>query len=118
VAKRKKASKVQKRGKLPRGNQRGKTRKAAKAAKATKRTIASAKPKRAVKKAAPKVVRRMKKPTVETVIVDLIEQPVLGRQCSGFALMRSLITLSFKARPKWRAFFCRRHTKSAAPHRG
>jgi hypothetical protein len=81
MAKRKKASKVQKRGKLPRGNsaKRGKARKAAKAAKATKRTVARAKPKHApVKKAAPKVVRRVKKPAVETVIVDLIEQPAPG----------------------------------------
>jgi hypothetical protein len=31
-----------------------------------------------VKKAAPKVVRRMKEPAVETVIVDLIEQPAPG----------------------------------------
>jgi hypothetical protein len=81
MAKRKKASKVQKRANLRRGNsaKRGKARKAAKAAKATKRTVARAKPKPAlVKKAAPKVVRRMKKPAVETVIVDLIEQPAPG----------------------------------------
>jgi hypothetical protein len=50
-----------------------------KAAKAPKRTVARAKPKRVtVKKAAPKVVRRMKEPAVETVIVDLIEQPAPG----------------------------------------
>jgi hypothetical protein len=41
--------------------------------------VAKAKPKPApVKKAAPKVVRRVKKPAVETVIVDLIEQPEPG----------------------------------------
>jgi len=84
MAKRKKASKVQKRGKLPRGNsaKRGKARKAAKAAKATKRTIASAKPKPApVKKAA----RRVKQPVApavetvaETVAVEVIEQPAPG----------------------------------------
>jgi hypothetical protein len=79
MAKRKKASKVQKRAKLRSSAKRGKARKAAKAAKATKRTVARAKPKRApVKKAAPKVVRRMKKPAVETVVVDLIEQPAPG----------------------------------------
>jgi len=83
MAKRKKRSKVQKRAKPQRGNSatRGKARKVAKAArgKPTKRTVARAKPKRvAVKKAAPKVVRLMKKPAVETVIVDLIEQPAPG----------------------------------------
>ena len=50
-----------------------------KAAKATKRTVGKAKPKSAtVKKAAPKMVRRMKEPAVETVVVDLIEQPATG----------------------------------------
>ena len=78
VAKRKKAGKVQKRGKLLRGNsaKRGKSRRASKAAKATKRAVA--KPKRApVKKAA----RRMKQPVtpaVETVAVEVIEQPAPG----------------------------------------
>ena len=71
--KRKKASKVQKRAKLRRGKsaKRGKARKAA----PPKRTVAKAKPKRApVKKAA----RRMKQPVapaVETVAVEVIEQP-------------------------------------------
>jgi hypothetical protein len=75
MAKRKKRAKVQKRGKLPRGNSatRGKARKGAKAA---QRTVARAKPKRApVKKAA----RRIKQPVVaavETVAVEVIEQPV------------------------------------------
>src|SRR5437588_10009150 len=83
MAKRKKRSKVQKRAKPQRGNSatRGKARKVAKAArgKPTKRTVARAKPKRVtVKKAAPKVVRRMKQPAVETVVVDLIEQPAPG----------------------------------------
>jgi hypothetical protein len=80
MAKRKKRAKVQKRAKRRRGNSatRAKARKVAKAA-ATKRTVAKAKPKPApVKKAAPKVVRRVKKPAVETVIVDLIEQPAPG----------------------------------------
>jgi hypothetical protein len=77
MAKRKKASKVQKRAKLRRGNsaKRGKARKAAKAAQATKRTVAKAKPKPApVKKAA----RKVKQPVaaiVETVAVEVIEQP-------------------------------------------
>ena len=74
MAKRKKASKVQKRGKLPRRNsaKRGKARKIAKAA---KRTVAKAKPKLApVKKAA----RKVKQPVVETVAVEPIEQPPPG----------------------------------------
>jgi hypothetical protein len=76
MAKRKKASKVQKRAKLRRRKsaKRGKARKAAPA----KRTVAKAKPKRApVKKAA----RRMKQPVapaVETVAVEVIEQPAPG----------------------------------------
>jgi len=79
MAKRKKASKVQKRAKLRSSAKRGKARKVAKAAKATKRTVSRAKPELApVKKTAPKVVRRMKKPAVETIIVDLIEQPAPG----------------------------------------
>ena len=76
VAKRKKASKVQKRGKLPRGAS-AKLRKARKAAPA-KRTVAKAKPKRAPVK---KAVRRMKQPVtpaVETVAVEVIEQPAPG----------------------------------------
>ena len=80
MAKRKKASKVQKRGKLPRGTS-AKLRKARKAAPA-KRTVAKPKPKRApVKKAA----RRMKQPVApavetvaETVAVEVIEQPAPG----------------------------------------
>ena len=81
MAKRKKASKLQKRAKLRRGNsaKRRKARRVSGAAKATKPMVAKAKPKPApVKKAAPKVVRRVKKPAVETVIVDLIEQPEPG----------------------------------------
>jgi hypothetical protein len=79
MAKRKKRAKVQKQAKRRSSAKRGKARKVAKAAKATKRTVARAKPKPAtVKKAAPKVVRRMKKPAVETVVVDLIEQPAPG----------------------------------------
>src|SRR5260370_15935472 len=83
MAKRKKRSKVQKRANQRRRKSatRGKARKVAKSArgKPTKRTVARAKPKRAtVKKAAPKVVRRTKQPAVETVVVDLIEQPAPG----------------------------------------
>ena len=80
VAKRKKASKVQKRGKLPRGAS-AKLRKARKAAPA-KRTVAKAKPKRAPVK---KAVRRMKQPVApavetvaETLAVEVIEQPAPG----------------------------------------
>ena len=75
MAKRKKASKVQKRGKLPRGKsaRRAKARKAAQT-----KTVAKAKPKRTpVKKAA----RRMKQPVapaVETFAAEAIEQPAPG----------------------------------------
>ena len=69
MAKRKKQSKVQKRkGATARP-------KARKEAKAAQRTAARAKPKRApVKKAAPKVKQPVA-PVVETVAVDVIEQP-------------------------------------------
>jgi hypothetical protein len=73
MAKRKKASKVQSRAKLRKRNsaKRGKARKTAQA-----RTVARAKPKRTpVKKAA----RKVKQPVataVETVAVEVIEQPV------------------------------------------
>ena len=74
MAKRKKASKVQKR---KTATAHGKSRKV-RGAKATKRSVARAKPKRApVKKAA----RRMKQPVapaVETVAVEVIEQPAPG----------------------------------------
>jgi hypothetical protein len=69
MAKRKKASKLQKRAKVRRGNsaKRGKARRVAKAA---KRTIAKAKPKRArVKKPAQKEVRPSAL-VVETVVVE------------------------------------------------
>jgi hypothetical protein len=71
MAKRKKGSKVQKRGKLPKG-------KSATRGKARKAVRAKAKPKRApVKKAA----RKVKQPlalVVETIAVDVIEQPAPG----------------------------------------
>ena len=72
MAKRKKRSKVQKRGKLPRGNKRRKTRKVSKAA---KRAVARARP--PVKKAARKVKQPVT-PVVETVAVEVIEQPAPG----------------------------------------
>jgi methionyl-tRNA synthetase len=78
MAKRKKASKVQKRAKLRSSAKRGKARKAAKAAKAPKRTVAKAKPKPAPVK---KVARKVKQPValvVETVAVEVIEQPAPG----------------------------------------
>ncbi len=87
MAKRKKRAKVQpkKRAKLPRGSAaaRDKARKVSKSArgKATKRMVASAKPKRAtIKKAVRKKEQRMKPPgpRVETVVVDVIEQPAPG----------------------------------------
>jgi hypothetical protein len=84
MAKRKKRTKVQpkKRAKVRRASSaaRGKTRKASKQrAGGIKRTIARAKPKRAgAKKAARE--QRMKPPTpaVETVVVDVVEEPAPG----------------------------------------
>jgi hypothetical protein len=73
MAKSKKASKVQKRAKPAK---RGKARKAAKAAKATKRTVARAKPKHAAVKKAARKVKQPVAPVVETVAVEVIEQPV------------------------------------------
>ena len=80
MAKSKKASKVQKRAKLRRGNsaKRGKARKAAKAAKATKRTVARANPKPAPVKKAARKVKQPVNPVVETVAVEVIEQPAPG----------------------------------------
>ena len=80
MAKRKKASKVQKRAKLRRGNsaKRGKARKAAKAVKATKRTVAKAKPKPAPVKKAARKVKQPVAPVVETVAVEVLEQPAPG----------------------------------------
>jgi hypothetical protein len=80
MAKRKKASKVQKRAKLRRGNsaKRGKARRVAKAAKATKRTVAKAKPKPAPVKKAARKVKQPVTPVVETVAVEVIEQPAPG----------------------------------------
>ncbi len=80
MAKRKKRAKVQRRKSA---TVRGKVRKGSKFArgKAKKRTIAKAKPKRAeVKKAARKKVQRIKQetPAVETVVVDVIDEPVPG----------------------------------------
>ena len=76
MAKRKKASKVQKRAKLRRGNsaKRGKAR-----TKAAKRMFAKSKSKHApVKKAARKVKQRPVTPVIETVAVEVIEQPAPG----------------------------------------
>ena len=78
MAKRKKGSKVQKRAKLRRGNSatRGKARRVSKAA--TKRTVAKAKPKRAPVKKVARKVRQPVAPVVETVAVEVIEQPAPG----------------------------------------
>ena len=79
----KKRAKAQKWAKRGRGNsaKRNKPRKASKLAraKATKRTVIKAKPKRGapVKKTARKVKAPVA-PVVETVIVDVIEQPAPG----------------------------------------
>jgi hypothetical protein len=76
VAKRKKASKVQKRAKLRRGTS-AKLRKARKAAPA-KRTVATAKPKRSPVKKAARKVKQPVAPVVETAVVEVIEQPAPG----------------------------------------
>jgi hypothetical protein len=75
MAKRKKQSKVQSRAKLRRGNsaKRGKARKAAKA-----KAAARAKAKRAPVKKAARKVKRPVTPVVETVAVEVIEQPAPG----------------------------------------
>jgi methionyl-tRNA synthetase len=78
MAKRKKASKVQKRAKLRSSAKRGKARKAAKAAKATKPTVAKAKPKPAPAKKAARKVKQPVAVAVETVAVEVIEQPAPG----------------------------------------
>jgi hypothetical protein len=77
LAKGKKRAKVQKRGKLPKGKtaSRGKARKVTKAA---KRTVAKAKPKRAPVKKVARKVRQPVAPVVETVAVEVIEQPAPG----------------------------------------
>jgi len=76
MAKRKKRAKVQKRGKLPRGRNsatRPKPRKAAQA-----KTVARAKPKRATVKKAARPTKQPAAPVVETVAVEVIEQPAPG----------------------------------------
>ena len=75
MAKRKKASKVQKRAKLRSSAKRGKARKVAKAA---KRTVAKAKPKPAPVKKVARKVKQPVTPVVETVAVEVIEQPAPG----------------------------------------
>jgi hypothetical protein len=78
MAKRKKASKVQKRPKLRSSAKRGKALRASRAAKATKRTVAKAKPKPAPVKKAARKVKQPITPVVETVAVKVIEQPAPG----------------------------------------
>ncbi len=79
MAKPKKGSKVQKRGKLPRRKSAtpGKARKSVRA-KAAKRAVAKAKPKRAPMKKAARRIRPPVAPVVETVAVEVIEQPAPG----------------------------------------
>jgi hypothetical protein len=95
VAKRKKGSKVQKREELPRGTS-AKLRKARKAAPA-KRTVAKAKPKRSPVKKAARKVKQPVTPVVETVAVEVIEQPAPGlitvtevEETPGSGLQRAL----------------------------
>ena len=74
VAKRKKGSKVQSRAKLRRANP-AKRSKARKVAKTAKRVVAKAKPKPAPVKKAARKVKQPVAPVVETVAVEVIEQP-------------------------------------------
>jgi hypothetical protein len=77
MAKRKKGSKVQSRAKLRRANS-AKRPKARKAAKAARRTAARGKPKRAPAKKAARRIKQPVAPVVETVAVEVIEQPAPG----------------------------------------
>jgi hypothetical protein len=75
MAKRKKQSKAQKRKAAA---ARPKARKVSKAAKATKRRVAKAKPKPAPVKKAARKVKQPVAPAVETIAVEVIEQPAPG----------------------------------------
>jgi hypothetical protein len=75
MAKRKKASKVQKRAKLRSSAKRSKARRVSKAA---RRTAAKAKPKPAPVKKAARKVKQPVTPAVETVAAEVIEQPAPG----------------------------------------
>jgi hypothetical protein len=77
MAKRKKGSKVQSRARLRRAKsaKRGKARKVAKTA---KRVVAKAKPKPAPVKKVARKVKQPVTPVVETVAVEVIEQPAPG----------------------------------------
>ena len=77
MAKRKKGSKVQKRAKLRKGSS-AKRGRAHKGARAKTRTIAKAKPKRTPMKKAARRIKRPVAPAVETVAVEVIEQPAPG----------------------------------------
>jgi hypothetical protein len=72
VAKRKKGSKVQSRAKVQRANS---AKKARKVAKTVKRAVAKAKPKPAPVKKVARKVKPPVAPVVETVGVEMIEQP-------------------------------------------
>ena len=79
MAKRKKGSKVHGRAKLRKANS-AKRSKAREVVKAAKRAVAKTKPKRApVKKTARKVEQQPVAPVVETVAVEVVEQPAPGR---------------------------------------
>jgi hypothetical protein len=81
MAKRKKASKVTNASKAAKRKltaERGKARSVSRAAKATKRKVARAKPKRAPVKKPARKVKQPVTPVVETVAVEVIEQPAPG----------------------------------------
>jgi hypothetical protein len=75
MAKRKKQSKVQMR---KGATARPKARKPSKAVKAMKPTVAKAKPKRAPVKKAARRIKQSVAPAIETVAVEVIEQPAPG----------------------------------------
>ena len=94
MAKSKKRAKVQRRGKLQRKKSaaRGKARKAAQA-----KTVTRAKPKHAPVKKAARKVKQPVTPVVETVAVEVIEQPAPGlitvtevEETPGSGLQRAL----------------------------
>jgi hypothetical protein len=100
MAKRKKASKVTNASKAAKRKltaKRGKARSVSRAAKATKRTVARAKPKRAPVKKPARKVKQPVTPVVETVAVEVIEQPAPGvitvtevEETPGSGLQRAL----------------------------
>jgi hypothetical protein len=82
MVKRKKGSKVHGRAKLRKANS-AKRSKARKVVKAAKRAVAKTKPKHAPVKTAERKVKQPVAPVVETVAVEVIEQPVAVTEAEG-----------------------------------